>query len=158
VDRLSSLVSDSTNKAAAALAALGTGFQAPDLLNILNKSIINFPTGSAEVPAMSQALLQKAATPFKQLPSGTVVEISGYTDNMGDPAANQQLSQRRADAVKNVLVQSGVNPSMLAAKGYGSANPIASNDTAEGRFQNRRIAYNLAGPNSATVGSGAPKQ
>ena len=90
---------------------------------------------------MSRSLLQQAATPFKQLPANTVVEISGYTDNTGDPAANLQLSQHRADAVKNVLVQSGVNPSMLMAKGYGSANPIASNDTADGRFQNRRIEY-----------------
>ncbi len=155
-DPMSSLVSDATNKAAAALVTLGAGFQATDLLGILNKSIINFPTGSAEVPTMSRSLLQQAATPFKRLPANTVVEISGYTDNTGDPAANLQLSQHRADAVKNVLVQSGVNPSMLMAKGYGSANPIASNDTADGRFQNRRIEYQPSDRSRATEGSGGP--
>lgn len=143
LDNVSNLVSDSTTKAVAALTALASGFRPTDLLDILNKSIINFPTGSADVPPMSRALLQQAATRFKQLPAGTAVEIGGYTDNTGDPTANLQLSQYRADAVKSTLVQSGVNPGMLVAKGYGSANPIASNDTAEGRFQNRRIAYQV---------------
>ncbi|MPZ57567.1 MAG: OmpA family protein [Rhizobiales bacterium] len=153
-DRMSSLVSDATNKATAALAALGTGFRTTALLDILNKSIINFPTGNAEIPAVSRALLQQAATPFKQLPAGTVVEIGGYTDNTGDPTANLQLSQHRADAVRNALIQSGVNPGMLVAKGYGSANPVASNDTAEGRFQNRRIAYQVSDRSRVTEGSG----
>lgn len=143
LDSVSNLVSDSTSKAVAALTALASGFRPTDLLDILNKSIINFPTGSAEVPPVSRALLQQAATRFKQLPAGTVVEIGGYTDNTGDAAANLQLSQHRADAVKSTLVQSGVNPGMLMAKGYGSASPVASNDTAEGRFQNRRIAYQV---------------
>ncbi len=141
LDSVSNLVSDSTSKAVAALAALAPGYRPTELLDILNKSIINFPTGSAEVPPMSRTLLEQAAMRFKQLPAGTAVEIGGYTDNTGDPAANLRLSQQRADAVKSTLVQSGVTPGMLVAKGYGSANPIASNDTAEGRFQNRRIEY-----------------
>jgi OmpA-OmpF porin, OOP family len=72
-----------------------------------------------------------------------VLEIAGYTDNTGDAAANVTLSQQRADAVRNVLVLAGVDPSMLVAKGYGSANPIASNDTLDGRFRNRRIEYHV---------------
>lgn len=143
LDSLSNLVSDSTSKAVAALAALAPGYRPTELLDILNKSIINFPTGSAEVPPMSRTLLQQAAVRFIQLPAGTAVEIGGYTDNTGDPAANLQLSQQRADAVKSTLVQSGVAPGMLVAKGYGSANPVAGNDTAEGRFQNRRIEYRV---------------
>ena len=154
IDPLMSLVSDTNSKAAAALAGLGSRFQATDLLNILNNSIINFPTGSADIPEINRTLLQQAAGPFKQLPAGTVVEISGYTDNTGDPAANLQLSQHRADAVKNALTQSGVNPGMLVARGYGSANPIASNDTEEGRFRNRRISYQMSDQNRATTGSG----
>src|SRR5262249_40730095 len=144
------LVSDSTKRATTALAALGAGFQTPELLEILNKSIINFQTGSSDVPPLAQALLHQAALRFKDLPTGTLVEIAGYTDNTGDPAANVALSQRRADAVRNALIQAGVNPSMLSAKGFGSANPIASNDTADGRFENRRIEYR----SRATEGSG----
>jgi OmpA-OmpF porin, OOP family len=140
-DRMSSLVSAATNNAAAALAALGPGSRPADVLSILNKTIINFPSGSAEIPPMSLALLQEAATPLKQLPGGTVVEIGGYTDNTGDAAANQQLSQRRAEAVREALVKAGVNPGKIVAKGFGSSNPVASNDTPDGRFQNRRIEY-----------------
>jgi len=72
-----------------------------------------------------------------------VVEIGGYTDNTGDPAANMQLSQQRAEAVRAALVQAGVDPSMLVAKGYGSASPIAGNDSLEGRLRNRRIEYRV---------------
>jgi len=152
-DRMSSLVSDATNKAATALAGLGTGFRTADFLGILNQSIINFPTGSAEIPPMSLALLQEAAKPFKQLPAGTVIEIGGYTDNTGDTAANLTLSQHRADAVRSALIASGVSPGILMAKGYGSAKPVASNDTPEGRFQNRRIEYQVSDGNRATEGS-----
>jgi OOP family OmpA-OmpF porin len=52
-----------------------------------------------------------------------VIEIAGNTDNVGNPAANMSLSQRRAEAVRDGLVQAGVNPSMLTARGYGSTNP-----------------------------------
>jgi outer membrane protein OmpA-like peptidoglycan-associated protein/uncharacterized protein YidB (DUF937 family) len=145
-DRVASLVSDVTHKTETALAGLHPGFTTADLLNILNQSIINFPTNSAEIPAASKTLLQHAATAFKQLPSGTVVEIAGYTDNTGDPAANVQLSQQRAEAVRAALVSAGVDPSMLVAKGYGSANPVAGNDTAEGKFRNRRIEYRVVKP------------
>ena len=72
-----------------------------------------------------------------------MLEIAGYTDNTGDAAANVALSQHRAEAVRNVLVLAGVDPAMLVAKGYGSANPIASNDTLDGRFRNRRIEYHV---------------
>ena len=143
MDNVAKMVSESTNKALAALTSLGPNFKANDLLDALNKSIINFPTGSSEIPAVSRDLLQQAGTKFKQLPANTVVQIGGYTDNTGDPNANVQLSQQRADAVRNTLVQAGANPNMLVAKGFGSANPVASNDTPEGRFQNRRIEYQL---------------
>jgi OmpA-OmpF porin, OOP family len=145
-DKVANMVSEVTNKTETALAALHAGFTPGDLLTILNQSIINFPTNSAEIPPAGKTLLQHAATAFKQLPSGTVVEIAGYTDNTGDPAANVQLSQQRADAVRAALVSAGVDPSMLVAKGYGSANPVATNDTLEGKFRNRRIEYRVVKP------------
>jgi len=130
-------------KAAAALTAQKTGINAPQLIGILNQSVINFPTGSAQVPAASMGVLQDAAAQIKQLPPGTVLEVAGYTDNAGDQAANLALSQQRADAVRNALIQAGVSPSMLEAKGYGSANPASSNDNEAGRVNNRRIEYHL---------------
>jgi OmpA-OmpF porin, OOP family len=142
-DKVSDLISGTNNKVLAALTSLRAGFNASDLTGILNQSIINFPTGESAVPAGSLPLLQNAAAQIKQLPAGTVLEIAGYTDNTGDAAANVALSQRRADAVRNVLVNAGVDPSMLVAKGYGDANPIASNDLLEGRFRNRRIEYRV---------------
>jgi outer membrane protein OmpA-like peptidoglycan-associated protein/uncharacterized protein YidB (DUF937 family) len=142
-DKVTELVSGANNKVMAALSSLKTGFGPNDLIGILNQSIINFPSGESAVPTGSTALLQSGAAQIKQLPSGTVLEIAGYTDNTGDAAANLALSQQRADAVRNVLINAGVDPSMLVAKGYGSANPIASNDLLEGRFRNRRIEYRV---------------
>ena len=142
-DKLGNLLSDATSKTQAALASLHAGFGTTDLLNILNQSIINFPADSAEIPAVSKTLLQQAAVAFKQLPTGTVIEIGGYTDATGDPAANLQLSQQRAEAVRAALIQAGVDPGMLVAKGYGSANAVAGNDSLEGRLRNRRIEYRV---------------
>jgi OmpA-OmpF porin, OOP family len=143
VDRVADLVSSANNKVVDALAALKPGFDPKDLVGILDQSIVNFPSGGSEVPAASIALLQKAAADIKQLAPGTVLEIAGYTDNTGDAAANVTLSQQRADAVRNVLIHAGADPSMVVAKGYGNANPIANNDTLDGRFRNRRIEYHV---------------
>jgi len=149
-DPMAGVIAAATSKASAALAGLGSNVRTPDLLNILNKSIINFPTGSAQIPPEGMALLRQAAKPFAQLPAGSVIDIIGHTDNTGDPAMNLQLSQQRAEAVRNALVQAGVNPGMLIAKGNGSANAVASNDTLEGRFQNRRIEYRVSDGNNMT--------
>jgi OmpA-OmpF porin, OOP family len=140
-DRLANIVSDANSKAVTALASLKSGFGPNDLTGILNDSVINFSSGQSEVPATAKGLLQDAANRIKQLPPNTVLEIAGYTDNTGNEAANVALSQQRADAVRDVLINGGVSPSMLVAKGYGSANPVASNDLLEGRFRNRRIEY-----------------
>jgi K(+)-stimulated pyrophosphate-energized sodium pump len=67
------------------------------------------------------------------------VQLSGYTDNTGDATANQTLSQQRADAVKASLVNSGVGGDRITTAGYGQDKPIASNDTEEGKAQNRRL-------------------
>ena len=87
--------------------------------------------------------LKIAASELKQLKTGHVLEIAGYTDNTGDAALNLALSQKRADAVREAFIAYGVDPDMLVAKGYGDADPIASNDTSEGRLKNRRIEYHV---------------
>ena len=131
------------DKANAELAALQPGFVPKDLIAALNDSVVNFPSDSAEVPASMIDFLQKAAEDIKQLPNGHVVEIAGYTDNTGEQALNVALSQKRAEAVRQMLVKFGADPEMLIAKGYGSADPVASNDTPEGRRRNRRIEYHI---------------
>jgi OOP family OmpA-OmpF porin len=125
------------------LASLKPGFVPKDLVAALNDSVINFPTGGAEVPASTRRFLESAASDLKQVPKGYVLEIAGYTDNTGDAAINRELSERRADAVREALIKAGADPDMLLAKGYGSADPIASNDTPEGRLRNRRIEYHI---------------
>lgn len=110
----------------------------------LSQTVLNFATGSAVLPAESVRRLREAANLIKGLPAGTAIEIGGHTDNTGIAAANLSLSQRRAEAVRRALIQDGVNPSMLSAKGYGQAKPIASNDTVDGRLQNRRTEFTVA--------------
>jgi outer membrane protein OmpA-like peptidoglycan-associated protein len=134
---------NANEKAKGELAALNPGFDARALTAALNDSVVNFPSGSAEVPARMADLLQNAADDLKKLPAGHVLEIAGYTDDTGNAADNVTLSQARADAVRDAFIKLGVNQDMLVAKGYGSADPIASNDTAEGRLKNRRIEYHV---------------
>jgi outer membrane protein OmpA-like peptidoglycan-associated protein len=120
---------------------LRPGFTAADLTNALNTNVINFPSGSAQIPRESMSMLEQAASAIKSAPAGTVLEIGGYTDNRGNSAANQRLSQQRAEAVRRFLTSKGVNSDAVVAKGYGDSNPIASNDTEEGRIKNRRIEF-----------------
>lgn len=70
-------------------------------------------------------------------------EISGYTDNVGDAASNQKLSEERANSVRDYLINQGVPAESLLAVGYGQDNPVADNDTEEGRKRNRRIEFNV---------------
>ena len=137
----SDLVRSANEKASAALAALKPGFSSNDLVDALNLEIINFPTGSAEIPSESAAVLDGAAIAMKKAPQNTRIEIQGHTDSQGDPASNMALSQQRADAVRNYLVGHGADASMLVAKGYGDTKPVASNDSDEGKFRNRRIEF-----------------
>ena len=67
------------------------------------------------------------------------IQISGYTDNIGDPAKNQKLSEARAEACRKYLMEHGIAGDRIEAVGFGEADPIASNETVEGRQENRRI-------------------
>lgn len=142
-DRSAAYISDATTKALAALGAIGSTFSADAFTKAMNLSVINFSTGSAEIPAASQALIARAAEVLKAAPAGTVIEIGGHTDNVGDAGANVTLSEARANAVRQALVGAGVNSAVVVAKGYGASRPVASNDTEYGRFRNRRIEYSV---------------
>ena len=73
---------------------------------------------------------------MKQLPAGTVIRINGYTHNAVKPIANTKLSQRRANAVRQVLVDAGVNPAMLSANGNGGSDSLANNNGTTERRSN----------------------
>lgn len=104
---------------------------------------IYFETGKATLKPESYATLQEAAKILIDNPN-IKVEIQGHTDNTGSEDLNQKLSQARADAVMNYLVKNlGIAPERLTAKGYGSSQPIASNQTPEGRALNRRVNFKI---------------
>jgi outer membrane protein OmpA-like peptidoglycan-associated protein/uncharacterized protein YidB (DUF937 family) len=142
-DKTAAAVAVANNRATTELASLQSGFAVKDLLFALNDSAVNFASDSAQVPESMAPFLKTAAGELKQLKAGHVLEIAGYTDNTGDAALNLALSQKRAEAVREALIKYGADPDMLVAKGYGEADPIASNDTAEGRLKNRRIEYHV---------------
>lgn len=103
---------------------------------------VNFETGSSTLKPLSKYELQFALQALKANPSIKAI-IQGYTDNVGNPESNVALSQRRADTVMNFLINNGISADRLSAKGYGEANPVASNDTAGGRAENRRIEFKI---------------
>jgi len=103
---------------------------------------IHFENNSAKIKQESQQKLDKYAEFLKTYPNFSSV-ITGYTDDRGAAEYNKKLSLKRAQAVVDALIERGVDPSQLEAKGMGEANPIADNATAEGRAKNRRIEATL---------------
>jgi outer membrane protein OmpA-like peptidoglycan-associated protein len=101
-------------------------------------SAISFKPESAELTSDSKEAVANLAKSLSQA-SFSSIEVRGYTDSSGRAAKNQKLSEARAQAVKQVLVDSGVGEDKVTAKGFGSSNPIESNDTSEGRAKNRRV-------------------
>ena len=99
---------------------------------------VHFATGKAEITSDSEAALAKAAQAMKDNPDWKV-RVEGFTDSSGNQESNLKLSQERADAVANWLIDHGVDRSRLAAKGYGEDKPVASNKTETGRRKNRRV-------------------
>lgn len=101
---------------------------------------INFETSSARISRSSQRLLRRLASIANGCPAARFT-IAGHTDNQGAPAANQRLSQARANAVKDALARLGVARARMGTRGFGETRPAASNRTAAGRAANRRIEF-----------------
>jgi len=99
---------------------------------------VSFESGSATLAPQSSAALDQVAASLRAYPE-LRIEIAGYTDDRGTVAANQRLSQARADAVRAYLIRHDVAAARLTARGYGAANPVDSNATATGRARNRRV-------------------
>jgi outer membrane protein OmpA-like peptidoglycan-associated protein/opacity protein-like surface antigen len=99
---------------------------------------IQFETDSALILPVSYKLLDEAVTILKEYAS-VRIEITGHTDNTGDRLHNVKLSNDRAESVKAYFAQNGIQPARMVAKGYGDERPVASNATAKGKAENRRI-------------------
>ncbi|MBD5206955.1 MAG: OmpA family protein [Bacteroidales bacterium] len=109
-----------------------------DAIKMVMGSQVLFPTNSSTLSPTACAALAKVAQNLNQFPE-TDVTVVGFTDNTGTAAINNPLSLKRAEAVRDYLIQCGVPASRLKAIGLGDADPIASNATPEGRAQNRRV-------------------
>ncbi len=109
-----------------------------DVILIHFNSDVLFPVDSANLTPSSQGTLEQVAGVLHDYPK-TAVVVQGHTDSTGSERHNQELSERRATAVKNYLIGRGVDPGRMTAVGYGEGLPVASNATEAGRRQNRRV-------------------
>jgi outer membrane protein OmpA-like peptidoglycan-associated protein len=98
-----------------------------------------FKTGVAELLPVAEDRLDGVAQALKQLDASQKVVIEGHTDSRGSEESNERLSKERAEAVRDYLVKQGVSGAQLTAVGKGESEPIADNETAEGRANNRRV-------------------
>ena len=105
---------------------------------------VQFKRRQAELDPTSFPLLRAVARILRAHPKA-VVEVQGHTDSGGDPQRNQDLSQQRADSVRDFLIKEGIAAERLRARGYGSSQPRFSNTTADGRSRNRRVEFVLQG-------------
>ena len=104
---------------------------------------IGFQSGKAILTQESYPYLDQLVQLLNDNPN-CWVKLDGHTDSTGSDAVNNKLSQKRVDSIRDYLIEKGINPNRIVAKGHGSSKPIAPNDTAEGRAMNRRVEINLA--------------
>jgi len=120
---------------------------------IANMSDVLFKSGRFELLAGARERLAKVSGIVLAYPS-LRLSVEGHTDSVGTDDYNQQLSERRAEAVREYLIQQGISSDSVTASGFGKTAPVASNDTPEGRQQNRRVELVLSGD---AIGSAADK-
>jgi outer membrane protein OmpA-like peptidoglycan-associated protein len=131
----------------------GTGVEVirnGDQLTLRMPSGITFATNESAVQPQFQPVLNDVASVLAEYPK-TYVDVMGHTDADGTETYNQALSERRAQSVASYLSSRGVQPARLAAKGYGEMQPIASNETPDGKQANRRVEIKLVPVTEADV-------
>lgn len=121
-----------------------------ELADIMTGAVIYFPTASSRVRDDSLTLIQKLAHAVKNCGS-VVVTVEGHTDKVGTEGDNQMLSEQRANAVRQTLVDAGADPTRLMAQGFSSTRPSAAGDTAEALALNRRIEFKVSGKFTSTA-------
>ena len=104
---------------------------------------MNFATSSALLSKRARLALREVARDLKSADSGARLGLVGFTDSRGSDTVNVKLSERRALSVKTYLTKLGVSPERLSTDAKGSAEPVANNDSVDGRRQNRRVEVRL---------------
>lgn len=118
---------------------------------VIKGKTINFTSGGAAIAVDSQPLIDAVAASLKDC-AGTVIEVAGHTDTTGGDAANQRLSEERANSVVQTLVAKGVPAERLAPKGFGETKPLDPAVNAAAHAKNRRIEFTVA----TTAGEDTP--
>lgn len=113
-----------------------------DNLQLIMPGNITFATNSETLNSNFMPILDSVAIIFKEF-KDTSIDVAGFTDSTGSEQHNQELSERRAASVANYLVSSGVGSNRIHSRGLGERYPVASNDSAAGREQNRRVEINI---------------
>ena len=116
---------------------------------IMNMSDVLFDFGKYTLKPEAREKLAKVSGIILSHP-GLTMQVEGYTDNVGSEEFNQKLSEQRADAVREYLISQGISDSTVTSRGMGLNNPIAPNDTAQGRQKNRRVQIVVAGAGLGT--------
>jgi outer membrane protein OmpA-like peptidoglycan-associated protein len=117
---------------------------------VLTLGDVMFDTGRSELKSGAGRKMDQLSQFLVEHPDRRV-QIDGFTDSVGTDSYNEELSQRRADAVKTALINRGVAPSRIGTEGYGKAYPVASNNESGGRQLNRRVEVVIGGNNGSTI-------
>jgi len=113
------------------------------LAELLETAKINFDSGQATILESSTPLIGKIASTARRCPDA-IFEVAGHTDSIGSQEFNQQLSEKRANAVIQRVVALGLEQHRFEARGYGTSQSVGDNNTEEGRAANRRIEFKLS--------------
>jgi outer membrane protein OmpA-like peptidoglycan-associated protein len=131
-------VGNRMDKQAKELAEVAETKRTTDGILVNLKDDLLFDSGSANLKPQATTQLTELSGVLKKYPADHI-EIAGHTDNTGSATANETLSQNRAQAVKDILLQNGVNSNQVATEGFGESKPVASNTTRAGQAKNRRV-------------------
>ena len=136
-------------KAAAALQNLGQVANVKEesrgVVITLSGSLL-FPSGDEKLSPVARKSLDQVAHALAEQPADTTFQVEGYTDDTGSPKQNDQLAERRAKAVADHLIENGIDSSRIRVLSHGEKDPVANNDSAEGRAANRRVEIVVENP------------
>ncbi len=148
VDHFKYTVTDNNGAAVTATASVQIKVREPEVVSLSKIQLVNFIYDEAELTDISKSKVEGIIEQLK-LSTGLTIEVYTYTDNIGSDAYNNALSERRAEALKNLLTSNGINGTNITAMGMGEKNPIADNSTPAGQAINRRGEFIFKAKNTA---------